>query len=65
MSWAMGPDGTEYAMVSGDQWLELYVAMRDGDEDRAIGLLLEVKPSHWPLLDERLDEDPLEAGESR
>ncbi|MFF5992568.1 hypothetical protein [Prauserella flavalba] len=58
MSWAFGPDGAEYALISRDQLLELYVAVQDGDEDTAIETLLRIKPPHWPSPEEMLDQAP-------
>ncbi|PXY17336.1 hypothetical protein [Prauserella flavalba] len=58
MSWAFGPDGTEYALISRDQWLELYVAAQDGDEDTAVDTLMAIKPQHWPPPEAILDELP-------
>lgn len=54
----MDRNGTDYALISRDQWRHLYVAIKDPDYDEAIETLLRIKPRHWPNPDDMLNEVP-------
>lgn len=58
MSWTVDRNGTDYALISRDQWRHLYVAIKDPDYDEAIETLLRIKPRHWPNPDDMLNEVP-------
>ncbi|PXY33542.1 hypothetical protein BAY59_10690 [Prauserella coralliicola] len=57
MSWMAGPRG-DHALLSRDQYLALWLAIQDQDDDVALDLLREIKPRHWPDPDALTAEPP-------